>query len=51
LYHSWLESNEKDGLLQDLGELKGKDLVCWCSPLPCHGDILLELANKCIKIS
>lgn len=27
-------------------ELAGRDLVCWC-PLdqPCHGDILLELAN------
>lgn len=28
------------------GELKGKDLVCWCAPLSCHADILLELANK-----
>ena len=27
-------------------ELKGKDLVCWCAPLPCHADILLELANR-----
>lgn len=26
-------------------ELKGKDLVCWCSPLACHADILLEIAN------
>ena len=30
----------------DLSELRGKDLVCWCAPLPCHADILLELANK-----
>jgi hypothetical protein len=29
-----------------LDELKGKDLVCWCAPLPCHADILLELVNK-----
>jgi len=29
-----------------LDELKGKDLVCWCSPLPCHADVLLELANR-----
>lgn len=29
-----------------LEELRGKDLVCWCAPLPCHADILLELANK-----
>lgn len=26
-------------------ELKGKDLVCWCAPKPCHADILLEIAN------
>lgn len=26
-------------------ELKGKDLVCYCSPLACHGDTLLEIAN------
>ncbi len=30
----------------DFSELKGKDLICWCSPLPCHADVLLELANK-----
>ena len=27
-------------------ELKGRDLVCWCSPAPCHGDVLLEIANS-----
>lgn len=27
-------------------ELKGYDLVCWCAPLPCHADVLLELANQ-----
>ena len=26
-------------------ELEGKNLVCWCAPLPCHADILLKLAN------
>ena len=26
-------------------ELRGKDLVCWCYPLRCHGEILLRLAN------
>lgn len=35
----------KSDLLNDLHELKGKVLGCWCAPLPCHGDILLELAN------
>jgi hypothetical protein len=27
-------------------ELKDKDLVCWCYPLPCHADTLLEIANS-----
>ena len=26
-------------------ELRGKDLVCWCAPLPCHADVWLEIAN------
>ena len=42
LYKKWL-SNQR---YLNLEELKGKDLVCWCKPLPCHADILLELANK-----
>lgn len=25
--------------------LKGKDLLCFCSPLPCHGDVLIRIAN------
>lgn len=45
LYKKWL-SNQR---YLNLEELKGKDLVCWCKPLPCHADILLELANKEIK--
>ena len=27
-------------------ELAGKDLLCWCAPLPCHGDVLLRIANE-----
>ena len=30
---------------QVIKQLKGKDLVCWCSPKPCHGDVLIEIAN------
>lgn len=26
-------------------ELRGKDLVCFCKPLACHADVLLEVAN------
>ena len=42
-----LTARRDDGtLILDLEELRGKDLVCWCKPLPCHGDVLLEMANK-----
>ena len=26
-----------------LSELKGKALGCYCKPLPCHGDVLVDL--------
>lgn len=26
-------------------ELAGKDLVCFCAPLQCHGDVLARVAN------
>ena len=42
-YMAWFALNKT--LRNDLHELRGKDLVCWCVPLPCHADILLELAN------
>ena len=29
----------------DLEELKGKTLVCWCKPLACHGDVLVDLVE------
>ena len=34
-------------LAEHIGELKGKNLACWC-PMdgPCHADILLQLANR-----
>lgn len=33
--------------LEDLLELRGKDLACWCRiDLPCHADVLLKLAER-----
>ena len=29
-----------------LNPLRDKDLVCWCAPAGCHGDVLVELANQ-----
>lgn len=44
-YRPWIEEQVRKGLV-DLSKLRGKDLVCWCAPLSCHADILLEIANK-----
>lgn len=47
-YKLWLNTQPK--LLIDVKELKGKTLGCWCSPKPCHGEILKELSeSKYIK--
>ena len=43
-YERWLRSEPR--LTDALHELRGLDLVCWCAPLPCHGDVLLRLANE-----
>jgi hypothetical protein len=43
LYGEWL--NNQQELLDSLSELKGKNLICWCSPKACHADILLDRAN------
>ena len=42
-YGKWIQT--QPALLDDLPELCDKVLACWCSPKPCHGDILLQLAN------
>ena len=44
MYRRWLLS--QPDLMAALPELRGKNLVCWCAPEACHGDVLLELANE-----
>ena len=41
-YERWVR--QRPELMAALHELHGLDLVCWCAPLPCHGDVLLRLA-------
>jgi len=44
-YRRWLQGQPK--LIEAARmELAGKDLVCFCWPAPCHGDVLLGLANS-----
>lgn len=43
-YEAWVRTKpELMALIKK--ELKGRDLVCFCAPLGCHGDVLLKLAN------
>ena len=52
-YRAWLEGrwHRVDGrkppkTSEIKSELKGRDLVCWCAPAPCHADVLLTVANE-----
>jgi uncharacterized protein DUF4326 len=42
-----LEREEvKTGVIATKRELHGVNLVCWCAPLACHADVLLEIVNR-----
>lgn len=45
--HKYLEKvrNDPEFIAEVKRELFGKDLVCCCKPLACHGDILHAIAN------
>jgi ribA/ribD-fused uncharacterized protein len=43
-YEAWVVT--QPDLMAALGELKGKNLVCWCAPSACHADVLMRLANS-----
>jgi hypothetical protein len=44
-YETWLRSQPV--LIEAAKrELRGKNLVCWCAPLACHGDVLMRIANE-----
>lgn len=46
-YRQWLWNKIQAGeiQLQELADLHGKDLVCFCAPKPCHGDVLERAAK------
>ncbi|MGD9843920.1 MAG: DUF4326 domain-containing protein [Variibacter sp.] len=43
-YRAWIVA--QPALMNSLDELRGRDLVCWCAPLACHGDVLIDLTNR-----
>lgn len=41
-----LQTKTRAVVLACLGELKGKNLACWChADKPCYSDVLLQIAN------
>ncbi len=44
-YREWIMDDPV--MMQAVREkLRGKVLGCWCAPLACHGDVLVEIANS-----
>ncbi len=43
-YRVWLK-NQPELMKAVKQELSGKDLLCFCHPKACHGDVLMEIAN------
>lgn len=44
----WVKK-EPEQATKALAELHGKDLVCFCKPAPCHGDVLEAAAAWAYK--
>jgi hypothetical protein len=43
-HRAWLPGSPRH--MAKMHELRGRDLVCWCAPLRCHAETLIELANR-----
>jgi hypothetical protein len=46
-YRVWLMDQPE--LLAAVPSLAGRALICWCSPQPCHADVLAELADSPVE--
>ena len=43
-YRNW--APRQPHIVAALPDLVGHNLVCWCAPLPCHGDLLLKMVQR-----
>ena len=41
----WRRIRAGEVTLEELAELNGCWLACWCEPLPCHGDVIARAAE------
>lgn len=42
------EKIKRENLQIELEKLRNKQLGCWCKPLCCHGDVLLDIINNLV---
>jgi hypothetical protein len=48
-YRAWLMARmqkKPDLIWRMRDELQGKTLGCWCKPLACHGDVIVEILES-----
>jgi hypothetical protein len=43
LYEQYLRDTPE--LLMEIWRLRGRNLICYCVPQPCHGEVLMRIAN------
>ena len=50
-YREYFKEKREKGEItdQDLLRLNGARLGCFCKPLPCHGDVIVEELNALLK--
>lgn len=44
-FRAYMEQMRPDLVEEARSELRGRVLGCHCAPLPCHADVLAEIAN------
>ena len=46
-YNDWIFRPEQDALREKMRqELKGLDLICFCTPNSCHAETIMRIANE-----
>lgn len=45
-YARWLAHADQSWILEDIDQLRGQRLGCWCAPRVCHGHVLALLADR-----
>ena len=46
-FEQYIRNNRE--LLEDIHQLKGKTLGCWCHPKLCHGNVILKILQETME--